>query len=89
MGCKVIILDPLQDVLDSLPEKNKRCLWLGKKGMVKSHKVSFINVNHVRKNGTVKSQSAGADLVKRIFMATVQSSNQCMPVIYYLCGQGS
>lgn len=68
MGCKVIILDPLQDVLDSLPGEEQALFMAWQKGMVKSHKVSFINVNHVRKNGTgQKANSAGADLHEEDF----------------------
>lgn len=68
MGCRVIILDPLQDVLDSLPGEEQAQFMAWQKGMVKSHKVSFVNVNHVRKSGQgQKANSAGADLHEEDF----------------------
>lgn len=68
IGCKVIILDPLQDVLDSLPGEDQAQFMSWQKGMVKSHKCSFVNVNHVRKSGQgQKANSAGADLHEEDF----------------------
>lgn len=68
IGCRVVILDPLQDVLDSLPGEEQAQFMAWQKGMVKSHKVSFVNVNHVRKSGQgQKANSAGADLHEEDF----------------------
>jgi hypothetical protein len=62
-GCQLIILDPLQDILDGLDEKEQAVFLKWMKGMLKSHGVIFINVSHVRKNQTgKKANSTGADL---------------------------
>lgn len=61
--CKVIIIDPLQDVLDGLPNEEQAVFMRWQKGLVKSHNVTFININHVRKSGQgSKANSTGADL---------------------------
>jgi archaellum biogenesis ATPase FlaH len=61
--CKVILLDPLQDVLEGLTPDEQSLFLKWQKGMVKSHKVTFINVNHVRKSSQgQKANSTGADL---------------------------
>lgn len=68
IGCKVIILDPLQDVLDSLPWEEQAQFMSWQKGMIKSHKCTFVNVNHVRKSGQEqKANSTGADLHEEDF----------------------
>jgi len=62
-GCQLIILDPLQDILDGLPIEEQATFLKWMKGMVKSHDVIFINVNHVRKSqGGKQANSTGADL---------------------------
>lgn len=61
--CKVIIIDPVQDMLEGLnnDEQAKFCGWM--KGIIKSHMVTFVNVNHVRKSGSgQKANSTGADM---------------------------
>jgi archaellum biogenesis ATPase FlaH len=61
--CKVIILDPVSDLLEGLDNEKQAsfCKWM--KGVVKSHKVTFINVTHVRKSGSgQKANSTGADM---------------------------
>ncbi len=61
--CKVIIIDPVQDMLEGLTneEQAKFCQWM--KGVIKSHGVTFVNVNHVRKSGAgQKANSTGADM---------------------------
>ena len=62
-GCKVIILDPLQDLLDGLSNEDQAIFMRWEKSMVKSHKVTFINISHVRKNqGGQQANSTGAFL---------------------------
>jgi archaellum biogenesis ATPase FlaH len=62
-GCKVIILDPLQDILDGLSNEEQAVFMRWMKGMVKSHQCTFINVNHVRKSGSgQKANSTGANM---------------------------
>jgi hypothetical protein len=62
-GCQLIILDPLQDILDGMSNEDQAVFLKWMKGMVKSHDVTFINVNHVRKSqGGKQANSTGADL---------------------------
>lgn len=64
-GCKVIVCDPIQDVIGSLPidEQEKFMSW--QKGMLKSHNCTFINICHTRKtSGGQKAGSQGADLAE-------------------------
>lgn len=66
--CKVVILDPLQDVLDGLSNDEQAVFLKWQKGLVKSHCVTFININHVRKSGGgQKANSTGADLHEEDF----------------------
>lgn len=62
-GCKVIVLDPVHDVIGSLPNEEQESFYSWQKGMVKSHNCTFYNVMHTRKTGTgQKAGSTGADL---------------------------
>ncbi len=66
--CKVIILDPLQDVLDGLSNEDQAIFMKWQKGLVKSHKVTFININHVRKSsGGSQANSTGASIHEEDF----------------------
>jgi archaellum biogenesis ATPase FlaH len=61
--CKVIIIDPVQDMLEGLnnEEQAKFCSWM--KGIIKQYTVTFVNVSHVRKSGSgQKANSIGADM---------------------------
>ena len=49
-GCKVIILDPLQDILDGLSNEEQAVFMKWAKGFIKSHGVSFVLINHMRKS---------------------------------------
>jgi hypothetical protein len=61
--CKIIVLDPIQDVIGSLPIDEQDSFMAWQKGMVKSHNVTFANVCHTRKTaGGQKAGSTGADL---------------------------
>lgn len=61
--CKVIICDPISDVIAALPNEEQEHFMSWQKGMVKSHGVTFINICHTRKTGNgQKSGSTGADL---------------------------
>lgn len=69
--CRVIILDPLQDVLDGLSNEEQAVFMKWLKGMVKSHDVTFININHVRKSSEGgKANSAGAELFEEAFQGS-------------------
>ena len=67
-GCAIIVLDPLQDILDGLPNEEQAKFMKWQKGMVKSHPVTFININHVRKSSQgQKANSVGAELHEEDF----------------------
>ena len=55
------MLDPLQDVLDGLSNKEQAVFMKWCKGMIKSHKVTFILINHIRKSasGAANSSNGG------------------------------
>ena len=57
-GAKVIVLDPLQDILDGLSNEEQATFMKWAKGFIKSHGVTFVFINHMRK--TPAGQS-GAD----------------------------
>lgn len=62
-GCKVVVLDPVHDVIGTLPNEEQESFYAWQKGMVKSHNCTFYNVMHTRKTaGGQKAGSAGADL---------------------------
>jgi hypothetical protein len=49
-NCKVIILDPLQDVLDGLTNEEQSVFMKWAKGFIKSHGITFVFINHMRKS---------------------------------------
>ncbi len=49
-GCKVIVIDVLQDVLDGLSNEEQAVFMKWAKSMIKSHGVLFIFINHKRKS---------------------------------------
>ena len=49
-GCKVIILDPLQDCLDGLSNEEQAVFMKWMKGFIKSFGVTFVLINHMRKS---------------------------------------
>lgn len=66
--CKVIVLDPIQDILDGLSNEEQALFLKWQKGLIKSHNISFININHVRKSGGGGQQnSAGAMISEEDF----------------------
>jgi KaiC/GvpD/RAD55 family RecA-like ATPase len=48
-GAKVIVLDPLQDILDGLSNEQQADFMKWAKGFIKSHGITFIFINHMRK----------------------------------------
>lgn len=69
--CKVIILDPLQDILDGLTNEEQAVFMRWIKGLLKSHGVTFILINHVRKSSQgSKQNSTGADLHEEDFQGS-------------------
>lgn len=66
--CKVIVLDPIQDILDGLTNEEQALFLKWQKGMIKSHNITFININHVRKSGNGgKQNSSGAMISEEDF----------------------
>lgn len=62
-GCLVIVLDPLQDILDGMSNEDQAVFMRWQKGLTKSHGVTFININHVRKSGSGQTaNSAGGEM---------------------------
>lgn len=70
LGCKIIIIDPLQDVFDMLGEDEQAKFMGWMKAWMKTG-ILFVNVNHVRKNGQgQKANSKGADLSEEDIMGS-------------------
>lgn len=60
-GVKIIILDPISDLMDGLPLDQQANLMKWQKSMVKNYNVTFINIAHIRKGSNNKdSASTGA-----------------------------
>lgn len=67
-GVRVVVLDPLQDILAGLDDKEQEMFMAWQKGMIKSHGVTFVNISHVRKSGGgQKANSTGADIYEEDF----------------------
>lgn len=49
-NCKLIVLDPLQDILDGLSNEEQALFMKWAKGFIKSHGVTFVFINHMRKS---------------------------------------
>jgi archaellum biogenesis ATPase FlaH len=63
LNCKVIVLDPLSDIISKLSNEEQDAFMGWQKGMIKSHGITFLNVVHSRKTGRgEKAGSVGADL---------------------------
>lgn len=61
--CQVIVLDPIQDILDGLTNEEQAMFMKWQKGMLKSHNMSFININHVRKSGGGGTQNSNGGMI--------------------------
>jgi hypothetical protein len=61
--CKVIVLDPIQDILDGLSNEEQALFLKWQKGLIKSHNISFININHVRKSGGGGQQNSAGGMI--------------------------
>lgn len=69
IGCKIIVLDPLQDVFDELGDDQQAKWMKWQKDIVKREQVIMININHSRKSGRgEKANSKGADLSEEDMM---------------------
>mgnify|MGYP003402618930 FL=1 len=77
---QLLIIDPYSDLIDSLSNEEQAAMMKWMKGMVKSHPVTFLLINHVRKSsGNQKANSTGAELHEEdIFgSSTVMKSCAC------------
>lgn len=61
--CQVIVLDPLQDILDGLTNEEQAMFMKWQKGMLKSHNMSFVNINHVRKSSGGGTQNSSGAMI--------------------------
>ena len=57
-GCRIIVLDPLQDILDGLSNEDQALFMKWSKGIIKSHNVTLIFINHVRKSASGTANSS-------------------------------
>lgn len=57
-GCKIIMIDVLSDFLTGMSNEQQGEVMKWQKGMIKSHGITFINVNHTRKKGTSDVQGS-------------------------------
>lgn len=62
-GCKVIVLDPIQDIMDGMTNDEQAVFMKWMKGMVKSHGVTFFCINHVRKSSNGGQQNSGGAMI--------------------------
>lgn len=62
-NCRVIVLDPIQDILDGLTNDEQAVFLKWQKGLIKSHNMSFININHVRKSGNGGQQNSNGGMI--------------------------
>lgn len=70
-GCKLILIDPLQDLTDGLTNDEQAVFQRWMKGLTKSHSVTFLNINHTRKTPSGGKQgSTGADLHEEDFQGS-------------------
>lgn len=60
-GCKIIVLDPLQDILDGLSVDEQAVFMKWAKGIIKSHQVTLVFINHIRKSASGGANSAKGD----------------------------
>ena len=69
--CKLILIDPLQDLTDGLTNDEQAVFQRWMKGLTKSHGISFLNINHTRKTPSGGKQgSTGADLHEEDFQGS-------------------
>jgi archaellum biogenesis ATPase FlaH len=70
-GCKVIIIDPIQDALDTLSTE-EQAEFVGWQKKIKARdEVTFININHTRKSGgSGRAGSVGGNLTEEDMMGS-------------------
>jgi twinkle protein len=60
-GAKIIVLDPLQDILDGLSNEEQSVFMKWCKGVIKTHNITLIFINHIRKSASGGANSAKGD----------------------------
>ena len=69
LGCKIICIDPIQDIFDALPDDEQAKFMKWQKDLVKREKVLLINISHSRKaQSGQKAGSSGGDLKEEDMM---------------------
>jgi len=70
-GCEIIIIDPIQDILDTLSVEEQAAFVGWQKKIKARDGVTFINVNHTRKSGGGgKAGSKGGELTEEDMQGT-------------------
>lgn len=57
-GCKVVVIDVLHDVIEGLDNEAQGDFMKWQKGIIKTHGITFVNINHTRKKGTSEQQGS-------------------------------
>lgn len=66
--CKVIVIDPLQDILDGMSNDEQAVFMKWQKALKKNFGITIININHVRKSGAgAEANSSGAFITEEDF----------------------
>jgi len=74
--CKVIVLDPLQDILDGLSNEDQAVFLKWQKTMVGKYNTTFINISHLRKNNNpIAPEDTGLDILYGINEQDFQGSS--------------
>jgi len=69
LGCKIIAIDPIQDIFDALPDDEQAKFMKWEKDLVKREQCTIINISHSRKSSNGKqSGSTGANLSEEDMM---------------------
>lgn len=50
-GVKIVVIDPLQDLIEGMSNEDQALFMKWCKSMIKSHNISFVLINHMRKKG--------------------------------------
>lgn len=70
-GCKIIILDPVSDLMDGLSNDEQALFNKWTKSMIKNYNITFIHIAHIRKSGNNKdAASTGAFIPEEAIMGS-------------------
>lgn len=73
-GCKVIVVDVLQDVVEGLSVEDQGLFMKWAKGFIKSHGITFVFINHTRKPPAGQSTTSMPDEASVMGSSTVTKS---------------